>query len=242
MSSMWNPWRGCHKYSTGCKYCYIHKADSRKNIDTGNIVKTDKFYAPVNRKRNGEYKIKSGSSVYLCFTADFLIAEADEWRRECWEMIRERSDLDFLFLTKRIDRFSNCIPDDWGDGYDNVRVGCTIENQQLADYRLNIFCDLPIKHKIIICQPLLENIDIEKYLKKTAIKQVVVGGESDRRGRPLDYDWVLAIREQCIKNSTSFVFRQCGTNFIKDNKTYVLPVRALYSQAGKANIDVDFSI
>ena len=27
---MWNPWRGCHRYSTGCKYCYIHKGDYRK--------------------------------------------------------------------------------------------------------------------------------------------------------------------------------------------------------------------
>ncbi|MDE7113024.1 MAG: phage Gp37/Gp68 family protein, partial [Acetatifactor sp.] len=22
--AMWNPWRGCHRYSEGCKYCYIH--------------------------------------------------------------------------------------------------------------------------------------------------------------------------------------------------------------------------
>ncbi len=28
--AMWNPWRGCHKYSEGCKYCYIHKGDTKK--------------------------------------------------------------------------------------------------------------------------------------------------------------------------------------------------------------------
>ncbi|WP_434283332.1 hypothetical protein [Clostridium botulinum] len=33
-------------------------------------------------------------------------------------MIKERSDLKFLFLTKRIDRFRYCIPEDWNDGYD----------------------------------------------------------------------------------------------------------------------------
>mgnify|MGYP001090311187 CR=1 FL=1 len=22
---MWNPWRGCKKYSEGCLHCYMHK-------------------------------------------------------------------------------------------------------------------------------------------------------------------------------------------------------------------------
>lgn len=33
----------------------------------------------------------------------------------------------------------------------------------------------------------------------TAIELVVVGGESDRHARPLHYDWVLDIREQCLR-------------------------------------------
>lgn len=43
---------------------------------------------------------------------------ADIWREECWQMIRERSDLHFIFLTKRIKRFMDCVPTDWNDGYD----------------------------------------------------------------------------------------------------------------------------
>lgn len=38
-----------------------------------------------------------GDGVYL-FTSDFLLAEADVWRREAWEMIRLRRDLHFMFL------------------------------------------------------------------------------------------------------------------------------------------------
>lgn len=89
---MWNPWRGCHRYSEGCEFCYIHKGDAKRDLDTNKIVKTDNFYAPVAKKKNGEYKIKSGQIVYLCFSTDFLIEEADEWRSECWKMIKERSD------------------------------------------------------------------------------------------------------------------------------------------------------
>ena len=234
--AMWNPWRGCHKCSEGCQYCYIHKGEERRGIDTNNIVKTDGFDAPVAKNSSGAYKIKSGQVVYLCFSTDFLIDEADGWREECWRMMRERSDLRFLFLTKRIERFMDCIPKDWHDGYENVTVGCTVENQARADERLALFMELPIRHKNIICQPLLEPVDLSPYLKD--IELVVVGGESDKNARPLDYQWVLAIREQCIAHRVHFEFRQCGTHFIRDGKTYTLPVRALCSQAKKANINV----
>ncbi|PWJ50372.1 DUF5131 family protein [Faecalicatena contorta] len=233
--AMWNPWRGCRRYSDGCKYCYIHKGDSKRGIDTWNIVKTDNFYAPIMKNKSGAYKIKPGQVVYLCFSTDFLIEEADEWRSECWEMIRERSDLHFIFLTKRIERFKDCMPDDWNDGYDNVTVGCTVENQDRADYRLSIFRELPIKHKNIICQPMIEGINLESYLDN--IELVVVGGESDKNARLLDYNWVLNIREQCISNNVHFEFRQCGTHFMKDGKTYTLNVRDLCSQARKANLN-----
>ena len=128
-----------------------------------------------------------------------------------------------------------CIPEDWGNGYDNVVVCCTVENQINADDKLQIFSRLPIKHKCITAQPLLEGIDIEKYLDD--IELVVVGGESDRNARPLDYSWVLNIREQCIRKNVSFEFRQCGTHFIKGSKEYKLQTKDLCSQARKAGID-----
>lgn len=234
--AIWNPWHGCHKYSEGCKFCYIHKDDFKRGVNTNNIVRTEKFYAPVEKKKTGEYKMNAGQRVYLCFSSDFLIDEADTWREECWNIIRERTNLNFLFLTKRIERFKDCIPKDWNDGYENVTVGCTIENQEMAEYRLSIFSKLPIKHKNIICQPLIERINIEKFLY--GIELVVVGGESDRNARPPDYEWVLDIREQCARRNTHFEFRQCGTYFIKDGKTYNLNVRDLCSQAKKANINL----
>jgi protein gp37 len=233
--AMWNPFRGCHKCSDGCKFCYIHKGDYKKNVDTDKIVKTDNFYAPILKNKKGDYKMKSNQLVNLCFSSDFLIEEADKWRDECWAMIRERSDLSFLFLTKRIDRLEKCLPSDWNDGYNNVTIGCTIENQKIANYRLNIFDNLPIKHRNIIAQPLLGPIDLSNHL--TNIELVVVGGESDYNGRILNYDWVLDIREQCIKENVSFNFRQLGTNFFKDNKYYQVNTQLLSKQAKKANID-----
>lgn len=214
--AMWAPWRGCHRYSEGCAHCYIHKGDAKRGVDTNLIVKTDDFNAPIERKKNGEYKIKPGSLVYVCFQTDFLIEEADEWRKECWRMIRERSDCNFLFLTKRITRFIDCIPSDWGNGYENVVVGCTVENQARADERLAVFDQLPIAHKNIIAQPLLEGINIEKHLG--GVELVLVGGEQDKDARPLDFNWVLDVWEQCKKHGVPFQFRQTGTHFTFDGE------------------------
>lgn len=230
----WNPRRGCKRCSDGCKYCYIHAGDKKRKIDTSNIILTKDFDKPIRKCKNGNYKMKS-SLVYVCFQSDFLIDEMDPYRNEVWKMIKERSDCMFLFLTKRIQRFEQCIPEDWSDGYENVIVGCTIENQKNADFKLSIFKDLKIKHKYIIAQPLLEQINIEKYLEN--IECVIAGGESNKNARLLDYDWVLNLREQCIEKNVSFTFRQCGTYTKKDGKLYSIPTNLLTKQAKKANIN-----
>ena len=231
---VWNPWRGCKRCSEGCAHCYIHKGDAKRGVDTSEIIKTKDFYKPIEKLKKGGYKMKPGL-VYLGFSTDFLIEEADGWRDECWKMIKERQDCTFLFLTKRIERFMECIPDDWADGYENVVVCCTIENQRNADKKLSVFSALPIRHKCITAQPLIERVDMERYLD--GIELVTVGGESDKYARPLDYDWVLDIREQCIKRHVNFKFRQCGTYFIKDGRQYKLQTKDLCAQARKAGID-----
>lgn len=234
--AVWNPWRGCHKKSEGCANCYIHRADSRKGIDTDKIYKTEELYKPIETDKKGNYKIKSGQTVFLCFNSDFFVEEADAWRKEVWDMIRTRYDLHFLFLTKRIERFHIGLPDDFHDGYDNVTVCTTIENQLRANERLSILKDLPIKHKMITIQPMLEKIDILDYIDNS-IECVIVGGESGSNVRPLNYDWVLDIREQCIKKNVSFEFRQLGSIFIKDGNTYKVKRQNLCSQARKADIN-----
>ena len=233
--SMWNPWRGCHRISEGCRYCYIHKGDAKRGVDTNEIVKLGTFDAPVAMNKKGEYKMKPGQTVYVCFSSDFLLEEADPWRPECWEIMKRRPDLNFLFLTKRIDRFTECIPEDWGDGYDNVTVGVSVENQDAADRKLSVLSALPIRHKNIILQPLIEAVDISKYLQ--GVELVLVGGESDSNARPLDYSWVLSVREQCMRHQVPFDFHQCGTRFIVNGEMKKLNYAMLYRLAREANIN-----
>lgn len=234
----WNPWHGCTKISEGCRYCYVYRQDEMYGVvgSSSEVRKTAAFNLPIKKKRDGSWKIPSGKVVFTCFTSDFLVKEADEWRAEAWAMIKQRSDCMFFFFTKRIDRFMKCVPEDWGDGYENVIVGCTIENQDRADYRLPIFKAAPIKHKVLTIAPLIGPIDLSGYLDET-IEEVSVGGESGVNVRPCHYDWVLAIREQCVAKGVPFRFHQTGAYFVKDGKMYRISRAYQLSQAYKAGIN-----
>lgn len=209
----WEPWTGCYKISDGCTNCYFYGPHA-KRYGQNTIEKTDKFDWPVRVNAKGEYNIKGDKILATCFATDFFLPEADEWRKEVWAMIRQRTDIDFLILTKRIDRFLVSLPSDWGDGYDNVNIGCTVENQELADYRLPLFLSYPIKRRFIACAPLLEAIDVSPYLH--GVNHVTVGGETGRDARVCDYDWVLNIREQCVKANVTFWFKNTGSLFKRD--------------------------
>ena len=232
----WNLWHGCNKISPGCKNCYVYRFDAAFNRDASSVSKTADFYLPLRRKRNGDYKLPAGETIYTCFTSDFFLEEADDWRIDAWNMIRLRTDLQFYIITKRIDRFKiNLIPD-WGEGYENVTICSTCETQEMADYRLPILLSLPIKHKAIICEPLLERINLSRWLPPS-IEEVIVGGESGNIARICDYDWVLDIRTQCIEKKVAFYFKQTGARFVKDEHLYYIKRQDQHSQAAKAGID-----
>jgi len=231
----WNPWHGCRQISPGCLNCYVYRIDERHGRDSTAVSKTGDFDLPLKRNRAREYKLSSGQTVYTCFSSDFFLEDADAWRPEVWRMIRARSDLDFFIITKRIHRFRVGLPDDWGDGYENVAICSTVENQDRADYRLPILLSEPIRHKGITCEPILERIDLSPYLSG-GIESVTVGGESGPAARLCRYDWVLDIRRQCAEAGVSFYFKQTGARFEKDGKVYRIPRKLQHAQARKAGI------
>ena len=119
-----------------------------------------------------------------------------------------------MFFTKRIDRLSECLPGDWGAGYEHVTIGCTVENQRMADYRLPIFQKLPIRHKIIVCAPLIGPIDLAPYLGPE-IEQVSVGGESGVRNTMFPFAFtrpgrVCSRTDVCTGFGGSFSIRRLG--------------------------------
>ena len=234
---IWNPWHGCHKVSEGCQHCYMYFLDGKRGIDTSKVYRTENFNLPVQRRRDGKYKLPSGMQLYVGLSTDFFVEEADEWRMEAWKIIRQRSDIVFRLLTKRAHRIRKCLPDDWGDGYENVLLQVTCENQKRADERLPILLDIPAKHKGFMAAPFIGELNAEKYLVTGQIEEVLCGGENYDGSRPCHYEWVKNLSEQCKKYSVSFDFIETGTIFVKEGKTFRIPDKRTQSlQAFKSGL------
>ncbi|MEG0902293.1 MAG: DUF5131 family protein, partial [Clostridia bacterium] len=92
-----------------------------------------------------------------------------------------------------------------------------------------------IRHKMIICEPMLEQINLEAYLD-AQIKQVAIGGESGPDARLMRYQWALDMKAQCERKQVPFCFRQTGARFEKDGKIYSIPRKDQMSQARKAGL------
>lgn len=231
MHDIWNPWHGCVKCSEGCQHCYMYYLDRVRDRNGRDIYKTKNgFRYPLQKKRGGGYKVQSGEMLRVCMTSDFFLEQADPWRGEAWDMIRERRDVKFFLLTKRPQRVEACLPPDWGDGWENVFFNVTCENQRRADERIPILHALPFQHKGIMCAPLIGPVDIGRYLDEGQIQQVLCGGENYDGSRPCRYEWVRLLYEQCKSHDVTFNFIETGSVFVKDGKTYSIPNKQVQAQ------------
>lgn len=234
MHDIWNPWHGCIRASEGCDNCYMFFNDERRGIDPTRIARTGGFDYPLRRARDGAFKVRPGELIRVCMTSDFLLPEADSWRPAAWDIIHARPDVRFFILTKRPERFGACLPPDWGDGWDNVMLNVTCENQRRANERIPLLLDTPAKHRGIMCTPLIGPVHLEDAapgcLGPHGIEQVICGGENYGGSRPCDFSWVQALRRACEAADVTFAFIETGTNFVKDGRAYHLRGKRLQSQ------------
>ena len=222
-SVSWNPWHGCRRVSEGCRNCYMFLGDEKRGVKGSNIVRISKtqFDLPLKKNRNGLYSVRD-KIVLSSMTSDFFIEEADEWRSEAWRMIRKRKDLTFILLTKRPERMIECLPPDWGDGYENVRLSVSTENQDAWDLRVPILKEVPARKHDIFMAPMIGPIDVGDDLKDGIINCIYLGGEYCDNARPCRYEWVQSVREKCVESGVTFHWRNTGSVFIKNGKTFII--------------------
>ncbi len=231
MHDIWNPWHGCKKCSEGCENCYMYFLDAQRGLNGADIRRTKAgFRYPLSKDRNGAYKIQSGEQIRVCMTSDFFLEEADGWRDDAWRIIRQRPDVVFFLLTKRPERVAQCLPYDWGDGWENVFFNVTCENQRRADERIPVLLSLPFKHKGIMCAPMIGSVSIKEYLPSGQLEQVLCDGENYAGARPLHYEWVKALSDECKDAGVTFAFIGTGRRFVKDGKTYRIEGSELQSR------------
>ena len=236
---IWNPWHGCHKISEGCAHCYMYFLDGKRGIDTSKVTRNKNFDMPLARNRDGSFKLPAGMELLVGLSTDFFVEEADPWRDEAWSIMRRRPDVVFRLLTKRAHRIRECLPADWGEGYENVMLQVTTENQARADERLSILLDLPARHRGFMAAPMIGPVDAERYLATGLVEQVLCGGENYDGARPCHYEWVKTLFDQCRRHDVQFNFIETGTVFVKDGKSYRIPDKRVQSrQAALSGLSV----
>lgn len=208
-----NPWMGCQKVSEGCRNCYAETlTKSRMGLDLwGPPLTTMRQVTKApwqnvlawNRQaaRSGERKRVFCASLCDVFE-DHPTANAT--RPRLWDLIRACDSLDWQLLTKRPERIQQEFPRDWGDGWNHVWLGVSVEDMRVAS-RVDYLRTIPAAVRFISYEPALGPLD---DLDITGIDWIIYGGESGPKHRPENKDWARAMHAKCAANGTAFFHKQ----------------------------------
>lgn len=235
-----NPWIGCTKVSPACDHCYAEAWDAR-GLQGGatrwgpHADRTRTSAANWNKPRAWNRKAAAEGRRYRVFCAsladvfDNHKSIEPEWRRDLWRLIWDTPHLDWLLLTKRPQNMLKYLPFQgfdgigrWGDGWHNVWLGTTVENQVEADRRIPALLSLPARVRFLSCEPLIGPVDIGAPVRKALfagtikpigdgtrpLSWVITGGESGPEYRPADPNWFRHLRDQCKAAGVPFLFKQ----------------------------------
>ncbi|MCX6640514.1 MAG: phage Gp37/Gp68 family protein [bacterium] len=203
--STWNPLTGCSKISPGCKQCYAERLSLRlRAMGQPNYahgfkleIHENVLNIPLSWKKPQTIFVNSMSDLFHeDVPLDFILRVFEVMNATPWHT--------YQILTKRSERLlelNSKLP--WQP---HIWMGVSVENQDYA-YRIDQLRLTGATVKFISLEPLLESVS-NLGLKK--INWVIVGGESGPKARPMEEQWVIDIRDQCLRQRVPFFFKQWG--------------------------------
>jgi protein gp37 len=213
----WTPWEGCTRRSEGCLHCYAERRDGR------NLSGTGSHWGPgMKRKQMSQANWKQPPSWDRAAARNgtrpiVLAGELCDWcdkdpgvpagdRDRMFELIGSTPHLIWALLTKRTEYIRELLPATWGDGWENVMLGTTVECRDRL-CRLDELRSIPAKARYLSIEPLNENLG---ELDLTGFNWVICGGESGTGARPFHAEWAESILEQCRRYQVPFWMKQLG--------------------------------
>lgn len=220
---------GCTKKSAGCLHCYAETWAIRMGYDVWGPGKTRKrngaptLHEPIKWNREAE-KAGQRRRVFCASMMDWTDPEWADMLPGLWQMWRDTPWLDWLMLTKNEHRITLSLPADWGNGYPNVCMGVTAENQEMADRRIQILFQIPARIRFVSIEPMLGPINILKSANVGrafipcdfswhiggGIQWIIIGGESGKNCRPFVADWARDVMRQCRSAGVAVFMKQLG--------------------------------
>jgi protein gp37 len=201
----WNPVTGCTKISVGCKNCYAEKmarrlqAMGQPNYTNGFDLSfhEDSIRLPLNWKKPQTIFVNSMSDLFHeNVPVEFIQKVFDAMSCANWHR--------FQILTKRSERLLKLSP--FLRWEPHIWMGVTVESREYL-HRIEHLQQIGAKVKFVSFEPLLgpiPNTDLN------GIEWVIVGGESGPGARPMDAEWAISLRDQCVRSGVRFFFKQWG--------------------------------
>lgn len=227
----WNIARGCTKVDEDCKFCYMYRdsMDSTR-YNPLDVVRTKTVFDMPLRYKETKSAVWGGRPlIFTCSLTDFFHEAIDSYRDEAWDIIRRCPHLIFQILTKRPERIKDCLPPDWGYGWDNVWLGTSIGSQKSVE-RMWQLQQVDAKTKFISFEPLHTEIDTNWDLGAIMhFDWVIIGGESGNdtgkyRYRPCELNWMTDL---------AYAFDSCGVPvFVKQMGTHLSKVLGMSDRHG----------
>ncbi len=167
-------------------------------------------------KFNEPLKWLEPTLIFTCSWSDWFIDEADAWREDAWDIIKQTPQHTYQILTKRSDRMWNNLPFGWEGGWDNVWLGVSVENQE-AVFRIEHLIDTPAKTRFLSIEPLIGPVILPELIN---ISWVIIGGESgndngEYKYRPCEVMWIEDVIKQCNDQGVPVFVKQMGTHLSK---------------------------
>jgi protein gp37 len=206
----WNPVRGCSKVSPGCKHCYAERFAERFRGVPWHPFKQGFDLRLVPEKLGEPLRVKKPQRIFVNSMSDlFHEGVPVEYIRQVFEVMNTANWHEYQVLTKRAERLENLNGViEWAP---HIWMGVSVENSDYL-WRIDHLRRTNAHVKFLSIEPLLGPI---RKLNLHGIDWVIVGGESGPGARPMNKEWVIDIRDQCVRSRVAFFFKQWGGVFKK---------------------------
>jgi protein gp37 len=206
----WNPIRGCTKISPGCVHCYAETFAERFRGVPGHPYEQgfdlrlvpEKLAEPLRWNRPKMVFVNSMSDLFHEDVPDeYILAVADVMRRANWHT--------YQVLTKRSERMREMLQGPLRPlaAEPHIWWGVSVENRKHGLPRIDDLRAAPAAVRFLSVEPILEDLGT---IDLGEIGWMIVGGESGAGARPLRKEWVLSLRDQCLREGVPFFFKQWG--------------------------------
>jgi protein gp37 len=206
----WNPVRGCTKISPGCAHCYAETFAERFRGVKGHPFEQGFDLRIIPEKLTDPLSWKKPKRIFVNSMSDlFHDAISDDYIAAVAKVIVEASWHTYQVLTKRSDRLLAMLNGQlrFAASQRHIWWGVSVENRRSGLPRIQHLKSASAVVRFLSIEPLLEDLG---PLDLSGIHWVIVGGESGFGARPMDRDWVIAIKNQCNQSRVPFFFKQWG--------------------------------